>query len=131
LLHEFDQVLSFRPGDERATIALQGQTAELRLSEDVLQRFARRPAAHERADLLQLRFGQQALKLDVELHATQSESMPDEGFGTQPGAFHAFAGEKVGGLLNDLEDRKHGCGRGSSHEASVVLTRRRGRCRPA
>ena len=70
---------------------------------------------HEGADFLEIGLGQRAFELQVELHALQAERVANQNLRIQAWALHAHGREKVGRLLDDFEDGKHG------------LSRRRGR----
>jgi len=91
---------------------------EVGFADDIGQRLALAATAHQRADLVQLRPGEYPFELQVELHALQAERVTDQNLRIETGAFHALRREKVGRLLDDFEDGKHG------------LSRRRGRPAP-
>ena len=99
---ELDQILGFRSGNERAPIGFYHQTGPVSVAKNVLERFPPGTTPEQGTDFLQVGLGQRSLKLEVELHAAESEGMANKGFGVETGILHALSSKEGRAFLNDF-----------------------------
>jgi hypothetical protein len=106
---KFGEELGLGAGDQDATIDLEFEVMEEGGPQDVLERFASATALNQVPDGLQVRRGEDAIELQVEMQARNGESVCQQPLYLQPGRIHSFARQEFCAALDHFEHR-HGYG---------------------
>lgn len=101
---EFGEEFGFGPGNEDVAVDGEIEAAKAGGAEDVLQGFALAASAHEFAEGGLLVVGEDALEVQIKLHARDLEQVGEEKLGVQARGLDAFFGEKIDAALDGLQN---------------------------
>ncbi len=115
LQQQLAKLLRLRPWDQCAFVAKESAPEELDRPEQMLQRFARRPALHQPAEWLQHTIFERAVEFHVQIHPLFPEHVREQVLDVQPRTFDAAFLQIGRRRLDDFEHGFHGtaaCSRG-------------------
>lgn len=100
-----DEGFGIRSGDQHPGVDGEVEGPELPKAEDVGDRFAGGAALHQSAVVSEFVADEGAIEVGVELDALEGEDVGEEIFGVQARGLASSLGEKVGGPVQEFQDR--------------------------
>ncbi len=124
------EVLGLGPRHEHVLRDLEGETVELALPRDVGERLARHAAPESRPEGLELRVGERAVHVEVEVEPLHPERVRQQQLGVETGRVDPLLREPLGGELEDapggLRHRGQRAGRNVRKRTLPIARRRAG-----